>query len=538
MPSTSVYVKDYGVVADGVTNDLPAFQAALNYAATLSRGAEVVLTHGKMALSGTPTYSGKPLRIVGEGQEVSVISQRTAGAHGLDATFSAYAGDAVYPLILEGFSLEAAVGGAGEAIKATWAKPGGIANQHCDLKDIYVRSSAYGSSSHYWTRGIHLKNSAVLSARNISVVQLGAHCQDNFWLECDADAVCFGANLSHIDLQGAVNGFRCTGWIEGINFANFAAVAINAMVLDGSGSTIPGNQNPLVTLSNGHLNGAEKALFIDKFKSIHLTNMNLVANCSSDNTSGTCYGIYAYRSGEITIANSLFNDIGSPTSIGVLIALLTCQGIAISGSRFLINQGSGIQKDAIRVSNESSNVRIYGNSFVGNGARAGTAIFAQNAATNLKLVARNNYFDNFTRSTWLIDPGSSRVEDNDSVNVTLSHAVGGLSITENYRTSGNTPFEHPTLNVNDATPTVAGIPTGANVFVSNTSPTTITNLDDGFAGQEITLIPTNGNTTVGHVTNIFLQGSVAFVMPAWGSLTLQKVNFGGSTIWIEKGRRA
>lgn len=74
---TQFFVKSYGAVCDGVTDDTTAFQACINaaLAVTSGEGATVVLEKGNMLISGIITIntSTRILNIVGQGRRVSHI---------------------------------------------------------------------------------------------------------------------------------------------------------------------------------------------------------------------------------------------------------------------------------------------------------------------------------------------------------------------------------------------------------------------------------------------------------------------------------
>ena len=80
----------------------------------------------------------------------------------------------------------------------------------------------------------------------------------------------------------------------------------------------------------------------------------------------------------------------------------------------------------------------------------------------------------------------------------------------------------------DTSPSVKNI---KNLILANTSSTSITNFDDGYDGQEITLYFDNSNTTI-TLANMFLAGLVPFVGTQWDTLTLVKRGI----YWFEKSR--
>ena len=90
---------------------------------------------------------------------------------------------------------------------------------------------------------------------------------------------------------------------------------------------------------------------------------------------------------------------------------------------------------------------------------------------------------------------------------------------------------------NTATPSVKAtssgsvLSNGGNQFQTGGA-TPITDLLDGYVGQEITIY-SNQNATVTHSTNIKLNGGVNFAMNLYDTLTLMKVS---ATVWVETAR--
>lgn len=90
-----------------------------------------------------------------------------------------------------------------------------------------------------------------------------------------------------------------------------------------------------------------------------------------------------------------------------------------------------------------------------------------------------------------------------------------------------------TFTNGDTSPTVLS----GNFFkTGNTGATTIVSFDDGADGQEITILFTDGNTTLKHTTgageNLVLQGATNFVGTTNDVLKLTK----SGTYWFETSR--
>jgi hypothetical protein len=84
----------------------------------------------------------------------------------------------------------------------------------------------------------------------------------------------------------------------------------------------------------------------------------------------------------------------------------------------------------------------------------------------------------------------------------------------------------------DTTPSVKNIPNGGAILLNDSAPIIITNLDDGYDGQRITLIGNNGNTTINNGGSFVMAGG-NWVSALGKTLSLMR-QFGGT--WYETGR--
>jgi hypothetical protein len=87
----------------------------------------------------------------------------------------------------------------------------------------------------------------------------------------------------------------------------------------------------------------------------------------------------------------------------------------------------------------------------------------------------------------------------------------------------------PSFTSGDTTPSIAGSPIW---FTANAAPTTITALDGGNVGQEVTIIFQDANTTIADAGQFSLNGAIA---PSAVNLTLTLVR-GTTGTWFEKAR--
>jgi hypothetical protein len=112
----------------------------------------------------------------------------------------------------------------------------------------------------------------------------------------------------------------------------------------------------------------------------------------------------------------------------------------------------------------------------------------------------------------------------------LSVRVKNLGIHANYNDGYDARPYEPVYTAADTTPSVIAV---CDVFViANTGAVTITDFDDGYDGQELTLKFSDANTTIQDSASIQLAGGANFVGSADDTLTLIR----SGAVWYEKGR--
>ena len=107
-------------------------------------------------------------------------------------------------------------------------------------------------------------------------------------------------------------------------------------------------------------------------------------------------------------------------------------------------------------------------------------------------------------------------QDGSMTMVNMTTTVAGLDAGELWTRGGTVRIGPPSITAlaNEATPTVAG-----GLIFTTGGTTTITDFDEGFTGQVITVLSEHA-VTITDGTNIILNGSANFVMAAADSLTL------------------
>ncbi len=122
----AIQAEDFGVVADGTTDDTSALQAAINRVKALS-GGRVLLPTGTILISSALTIDTAGVSIEGSGRGISIIKNSSTTGNCLNVTLAS--GDA--KLFLKGFSITASTTSSGKAINCS-------VGNHVVIEDVGV----------------------------------------------------------------------------------------------------------------------------------------------------------------------------------------------------------------------------------------------------------------------------------------------------------------------------------------------------------------------------------------------------------------
>lgn len=226
----------------------------------------------------------------------------------------------------------------------------------------------------------------------------------------------------------------------------------------------------------------------------------------------------------ITITGNVIDGHGvSNSSSEGAIRCYSTRGLSITGNTIRRPKVVGIVLD---FDNESHNVT--GNTIIDpiDSVETTRCIYVK-GGNNLGSIVGNTFtLENLALATnvaqWGVENGAGvgttnilTVANNNLVNVRTGH----LQMSERfgiYYTNG------------DTTPSVKN--TGL-MLIANSDPTTITNFDDAYDGQVITLYFSDSNTTINR-SNAYLAGGANFVSTANDTLVLQKLG----SVWLEMSR--
>jgi len=158
-PVTDSYnVRQFGALGDGSHNDTVAIQAATDQVSANGRGS-VVFPAGNYKISAAITLASSPdanISFIGEGPNVSIITQSGVGLNGLDLSFKNTGVQQPYSVTIESLGFESTVV-AGTAIVVSYGDPVATSTHYNHgplISNVGVRSSDAG----YWATGIDLES--------------------------------------------------------------------------------------------------------------------------------------------------------------------------------------------------------------------------------------------------------------------------------------------------------------------------------------------------------------------------------------------
>lgn len=530
-------VKDYGAVGDGVTNDSPAFQAAFNAAKVRGRG--FIYAPGAQYLLNTlVTAQDFHWAFFGDGQEQTVILvNNTTG--GISFTSTGRTGTE-WMSITGGYTLVSYASGAGSVTRGkglsivyptTSFAP---ATPNCIIDDIHCRGVGYSintAADPYFTDGIYIRNASNSKISRFNSDQNANKLYTGINLDYPTTDGKFRVSIDNFSLQGGLYGIRAVGAIENLQIDNYEiGVPVYGIYCDATGVAY---QTPLVTIGKGHINATKYPIFTKNWKSIQIVAPEIAVSFDAAYSGSSNSGIRIESGNLIEMTGGSINNIDSATTTS-MVELVGSTNFTITGMTYDVNAVAGKTQQGIALISGTKDGTIVGNTAKSSATSTFAFVFAQTGnATDDGILVSNNRANGFTYGIATIGVRGLRGKNNDFTGCFLPVNVGGTPY-PGVVFEGNTPFLRTSINNNSATPNVAGIPDGA-ISLFNTTATTITNFLNGSEGQTIKLFAANGNTTVAHNANIFLQGSPAggFPMPAASMLTLQYV----SGTWIEQGRR-
>jgi Pectate lyase superfamily protein len=533
-------VRDYGAVADGVTNAAPGVQNAI-LAAISSGLRHVHFPPGSYLLNTPVSITDTSLHLSGAGQEVTrlLVNNATGGIFYVSNGVPAGSANGHY-FYANDFTLIAVGSGAqsrGHALSAVWPASSTVpASLGLTVERVGIRSQDYNSdnlTSPHFIVGLYVQNAHNSRLRDIHVIQLSNQDGTLIWLSNTHDAAAYRVTIDGMELLGGYYGLRVSGWVEDLQVSHFEiAGPVTAIHVDATASDI---RNPALMISEGHINGRVTGIYIRNWADIHVHNCSCyVFPLTPSDTGATVLDVlYLQDCINVTVSGNYFSNGILNTEAVNLVRLVNVKAFAISDNTFHHSHNNSAIAYGVAVSVDCTLGVVSDNVFFMSGTVSNTrGVLLQPEVVNTdQLTVQGNRFENVEIGIIGSDLFNALIADNVYLGLNTPLALTGTVGAQVIVRQNHPITSRLTLASNVANPSVAGAPDGL-VFANNSSPTTITTLAGGYEGMVVEILTNNGNTTIQHNTGLILAGGANVLLTPASILTL-RWSFGA---WREIGR--
>jgi hypothetical protein len=202
-----ITVADYtGLDATGATDSTAAFQAALNYMATLPYGGVLKIPAGYFKLSAQLTYVGNAISIEGQGRNSSWLFWTAASAtQGFSFTISSPA-NTFPPLVpvaepsIRGITMQTLAVASVAAVTVTYGSPGTVVRPFT-MEDAAIYSPG-GSTVGNWTYGVHVLNGQEVTLRNCLILAGNVNYTNHLFLDNSTTVSAYDVRVEGCTFQG------------------------------------------------------------------------------------------------------------------------------------------------------------------------------------------------------------------------------------------------------------------------------------------------------------------------------------------------
>lgn len=471
-----INVKQFGAVGDGAADDTTEIAAAITYSDLVN--APLIFSDGIYLLSNKLTLStAKAINWKGAGRGLTILrwtSGATSGG-GIDITFTTI----ILPPSVTGMTLETQAVATGTALKITGPVVASSTHSGPFVKNIGIKADNEATSQS-WDIGMHFVSCWYMDVSSFSI---DGHDDDALppfaqtaGVKIETSNVGRFYNFDIFHVENAILGAGTTKG-EGMSFSEFELVGVtNGIVMGSTTLNAPGTN-----IGPGHINSYETGINLTKHDQTSIHDILLFKTSATDST---WIGINLVDCDSMHVHDNEMH--GSTTTTG------STTGIIINGDG-------------------SDNSVIHDNRFQGFSGATKVGVLLTNGA------------------------GINHIHDNNSDANTTNTVLIDASATKDNILRDNFPTSIQTFTANDATPSV-GNALNRHFNTANSSPTTVTTLDDGYTGQIVSILVNDTNTTFQHNgTGFVLEGGVNFVPGNGAIITFRQDTASG--LWREMSRR-
>jgi len=531
-------IGDYDPTTDTGTDNTLAIQAAID--SCIANDKALSVDGGIYKITAALTCVDRALTIIGSGIDLSNIVQVTAGEHLIDFSSTSgtvlnrqdsYHGGAMVCLYVRDITFSTTVQ-AGDAIHATYqnitANFSKLIVENFQAKSFYNATAGFKNGIYgYNASGTKINNYRFEGdLGNFTIATDPYYSDSGIKMEGD-EGGSFGSTITqtwnNLIIYGANTGVWTENWQEGYYISNFEIVAVSdGFRFNGT----PARGVFAINIVNGHTDAIKNGLYLNDVYECHVSNMTVIHR--SDGVTFVDYnGVYSLNSDHITLSGfGIGADVNSTSTVtgvnfenvdkfeitssdiynikGKAVVLSNCANGSINGLG-MDNVQSGID-----IANTSTGITVSDSRLFDSINPSGANYFISLGASTSECIVHNN------------------IDDGVNVDFFCTNAGTGNIIKDNIGTG----TQFGAFTDADTTPDVSVV--GAHLFTTaNTGATSVQGLDNGYTGQEVTIIAGDALTTIkqfGSGTHKFLlKGGADILMNVNTALTFK---FNG-TYWYE-----
>jgi hypothetical protein len=477
-----VNVKDFGAVGDGVADDTAAIQAAFNFIP--ASGGEVIIPKGTYIISSTLNISNKPISIFGAGIGISTLYWKGVGMVGQNGIN--YTNTEFQPFLIQDLSIKALPNSsnvtqmAGIALNVVYPSQATVNETTLKLLRVEIRQEILVNGGGFSTC-VYAKDAGRFSANNCNFASRRPLLTKGIHLSTGVNA--FFPVINNCDFTAFEDAIYSTGPSSPggtvIESSNFTA-CYRGITIEAPTDLIQITSNYFQIYKYGIYARARTAM-------ITLNRVDGVDDPSASHGPSDLYGI------------QIDGTTSGPYDCGII-------------SNNNIARGSAEPMDGI----------ILQGSAVGTVVNSNT--IGQNSAYFVGNVRYGIFMLNLT--------SENQVQNNSGMNVSILVYDGGFNnvVEGNFVGSGS-----GMLPLSGATPSITsgqfGFTLKRAIYLTQSSPTNVTNFLNGYDGQVITIFAGDSNSTIVG-SSLMLLSTSTYSMPGGKTLSLMRA---GSQ-WIEISR--
>ena len=355
-----ISVKDFGAVGDGVTDDHPALQAAINAVLALPTGGCLYVPSGNYnssaAIAITVT-ANKGFTLIGDGESATKFSF-SGNADGCNVSLASNASFTAENFTILKTLASPAIANQGFVVGAAvpGTRPGSVRITNVTIGNNASRSLA-------WTRAIWLLDIDSPVIDNVSIYMPDANGSITAYgialYGSSASSYVVDTKISNCEIVGGAASVFVQGYCQGIYITNSTLIGCETGVDWNS----PGTDADLLAVSNSHINARSTAVLTNGVGWVLLTN-NLVLRFTNGAASwyafyladaslsavsnNTIYGNLVSGETAILVTASTSGYGNQPVSIvGNVIGAINGPGVAITGYAKLVQVKSNIMNGVL-----------------------------------------------------------------------------------------------------------------------------------------------------------------------------------------------